>query len=169
LAVASSALWSARFFSVSAHRALAPARISNKPEITVPSTTEAATAPSSAATAGFHRHHRHAFFACPTGRALIGSSFRLHRRLAGQEAGAVELAGFVECDDMGVNELGGTAGFAQEALNFLGIRQRAGSRELQRNRPFQLAVANLVDRAESANAETLQELELAQPPWRLGR
>src|SRR5205085_12313797 len=84
--------------------------------------------------------------------------------------GAVlRLAGLVDGDDAGVLELGGAAGLAQEAVDLLLARQAARAQDLDGDGAVEFGVAGAEDRAEGADAQLLQQLELAQAPAGAGR
>ena len=70
-------------------------------------------------------------------------------------------ADFVDADDVGMAQLGGRAGLAEEFLLFLG-RHAALARNLDGHRAVELLVAGLPHAAEAADAKPLDQLEAAQ-------
>src|SRR5262245_46661217 len=60
-------------------------------------------------------------------------------------------------------ELGGTAGFAQEAILFFLFANAARTRNLDGNRSIQLRIARLVNCAEGAGSELPEDFEFAKP------
>ena len=70
-------------------------------------------------------------------------------------------ADFVDADDVGMAQLGGGAGFAEELFLLLG-RHAASPRNFDGHRAIELLVAGLPHAAEAADAEPLDQLEAAQ-------
>ena len=92
-----------------------------------------------------------------------GGVYRGPRQIAhGDEVGAFGLAHLVDGDDVGVFELGGGAGFAQEAFDGIGVPEQAGAHHLEGDDPVQGCVARLVHRGVGAVAKGLQNLVFAQ-------
>src|SRR5262249_48627388 len=75
---------------------------------------------------------------------------------------AVERDDLVDCDDVGMPKLGGGAGLAQKTLAVRLVFQRAGVRQFHGNQAVQLCVAGLPDRSDPADADSLEQLELAE-------
>ena len=85
----------------------------------------------------------------------------------------------VDRHDAGMLELGGAPGLAQEAVQVLGPGEAAAAGDLEGDDAVELGVAGLVDGAEGADAELLEQLELAEAlggfaraanrRWRRGR
>src|SRR5947209_8959584 len=65
-------------------------------------------------------------------------------------------------DDVRMAELSRGAGLALEALQLFRLGEQARMRNLQGDNAIEFGIAGLPDGAEPAQAETLQELELAQ-------
>src|SRR5207244_12893282 len=74
----------------------------------------------------------------------------------------VGLSGFVNRHDARMPELGHAAGFAEKPVGVFLAAQIAGARNFNRHGSVQLWIAGLVNRAESADADDVQKLELSQ-------
>jgi hypothetical protein len=83
-------------------------------------------------------------------------------KLAHDERDAIILADLVDGDNRGMSKLGDTTGLAEEAIALIAQGQIGGSRDLDRDDAVQLAVARLVDGAEGASANFLEQDEIAE-------
>jgi hypothetical protein len=121
----------------------------------------ATTATSSAASRGLARRR-------PAGAEQVGQGGALDE-VADQVGNVVGLADLVDRNDGRVAELGDTARLAEESVQLLRAGQVARARHLDGDSAVQLRVARLVDGAEAALADRVQEQEAADPLARLER
>jgi hypothetical protein len=89
------------------------------------------------------------------GGVVGGGELRARQRLAAHELhrevrAPARLSDLVDRDDVGMRERRGGLGFAQEALEVLGV---VGVEELERDVAAEVALPRLIDRSEAAAAE----------------
>ncbi len=83
--------------------------------------------------------------------------------LHAEERAALKLGDLVDRDDIGVVEIGGELGFAEEPLSLLVAGHLAREDHLRGDEPFDRLLPGLVDDAHAAASDLLQDLVITDP------